>query len=151
MQRPIHPLVLLAKLPRSRIRGGSRSMDWLLKHHLGRGCDADTTAKGAERLACYLLPRNKSTRVRKGRTPVFRLTWTATISFRYDMGCWMSSEIEREEVCYGVINVTRPATVRLRSNPRQRNGENLCRPHPKAKAKFSPNHGQPSMAVRLET
>jgi hypothetical protein len=65
-------------------------------------------------------------------------------------GCWMISEIEREEVCYGVRNVTRPASVRLRSSPRQRNGENLCRPHPKARAKFSPNHGQASIAIRLE-
>ena len=34
MQRPVHPLVPLAKQRQTRARSGSRSMDWPLQHHL---------------------------------------------------------------------------------------------------------------------
>src|ERR1700675_3887375 len=66
------------------------------------------------------------------------------------MGCGEISEIKQKGVRNGVRNVIRPTTVRLRSNPRQRNGENLCRPHPKARAKLNPDHGPASIAFEFE-
>lgn len=39
----------------------------------------------------------------------------------------------------GVRDVVRPATVRLRPNPGQRNGKNLCRPHPRTKESLDPS------------
>jgi hypothetical protein len=38
----------------------------------------------------------------------------------------------------GVRDVVRPATVRLRPNPGQRNGKNLCRSHPRTKESLDP-------------
>ena len=96
-------------------------------------CDAGVTRillpndpKGLPAIFCRGTSQRASVRVHSG-IPAY-LDRNHFFSIRH--GCWMISEIEREEVCYGVRNVTRPATVRLRSNPRQRNGENLCRPHP---------------------
>ncbi len=45
-------------------------------------------------------------------------------------------------------NVARPATVRLRPNPRQRNGKNLCRSHPKNRVELRPSHGRGSRAIQ---
>jgi hypothetical protein len=39
----------------------------------------------------------------------------------------------------GVRDVVRPATVRLRPNPGQRNGKNLCRSHPRTKESLDPS------------
>jgi hypothetical protein len=38
-----------------------------------------------------------------------------------------------------VRDVVRPATVRLRPNPGQRNGKNLCRPHPRTRESLDPS------------
>lgn len=48
------------------------------------------------------------------------LCCTESISFRHDLGLYATSEIKRGKGRAGVRNVVRPATVRLRSNPRQR-------------------------------
>ncbi len=45
-------------------------------------------------------------------------------------------------------NVARPATVRLRPNPRQRNGKNLCRSHPKNRVELRPSHSRGSRAIQ---
>jgi len=47
-----------------------------------------------------------------------------------------------------VRNVARPATVRLWPNPRQRNGKNLCRSHPKNRVELRPRHGRGSRAIQ---
>ena len=42
----------------------------------------------------------------------------------------------------GVRNVARRDTVRLRPNPGQRNGKNLCRPHPRTRESLDPSVSQ---------
>ena len=44
--------------------------------------------------------------------------------------------------------MARPATVRLWPNPRQRNGKNLRRSHPKNRVELRPRHGRGSRAIQ---